>query len=780
MIRNFNRGRILFQSFVICFVYSGIWTSCLAQSTIYVSGTYTGTATWSADTVKVTGSVSADTLFIEAGTVVEFQGRYGLSVYKLFANGEMGDTILFTLKDTTGFSDPDPQKGGWGGIFVYSKGLLKYCKVQYVKKNLLATLTGAVTNYASLEVLNCSITNNFTNGIYKEGLFNIRNSLIANNAGLGIKVEHCVLKVYDCIIRNNSQEGIFSRYGQLFIENTTIESNGNFGINSIEPSSFSTKKSIIQNNRGTGIRLNSLESPLAGIFSNNIIRFNHGYGLLVNVSNVAVINNLITGNSKAGVALKTGRAGSSTMVNNTIINNSNGIEISMNSINIYNSICRNNNKRQGEQNIQLLNEGQCNIYNSNIEEFNTDTIGGEFVNNIDTDPQFVDTANFDYRLSDTSPCINAGTMDTTGLNLPDSDLDGNPRVFDGRIDMGAFEYQQDNFHILKQPVSQVICAGAAVTLETEAIGGVLGYQWQKNGADIPSANQPTLTFNPVSLNDSGYYNCLIIADDKTVSTDTIILYVDTGINIESQSHSFSICPGKDTLIYVTASGGSMRNYSWSKNDNILPDETGSELIIPSPAIQQQDIYLCTISNACGSVVSGEITVTAYMLPVISLGEDSTISTNQRIMLGPYTNSYSYLWNNNSKSPGFEISGNDLEPGSHTIWVIVTDSNTCQNSDTMIVNVLTYSKINMTQNNSLLRIFPNPTSGIVNIEVSDFHDEDITVKLFNQQSEEIIGDKNCAENKGGTIQLNITSLPKGIYYIQIITNNGQYFGKVVLQ
>ena len=46
-----------------------------------------------------------------------------------------------------------------------------------------------------------------------------------------------------------------------------------------------------------------------------------------------------------------------------------------------------------------------------------------------------------YRLNNLSPCVNAGIPDTTGLNLPEYDLAGNPRVYGGRIDMGAYENQ---------------------------------------------------------------------------------------------------------------------------------------------------------------------------------------------------------------------------------------------------------------------------------------------------------------------------------------------------
>ena len=45
-----------------------------------------------------------------------------------------------------------------------------------------------------------------------------------------------------------------------------------------------------------------------------------------------------------------------------------------------------------------------------------------------------------YYLSEGSPCINTGVADTTGMNLPLTDLAGNQRVWDGRIDMGCYEY----------------------------------------------------------------------------------------------------------------------------------------------------------------------------------------------------------------------------------------------------------------------------------------------------------------------------------------------------
>jgi len=58
-------------------------------------------------------------------------------------------------------------------------------------------------------------------------------------------------------------------------------------------------------------------------------------------------------------------------------------------------------------------------------------------NQINVNPSFISSS--DYHLAFNSPCINAGDPDTTGL--PIYDLDGNIRVIENRVDMGAYEFQ---------------------------------------------------------------------------------------------------------------------------------------------------------------------------------------------------------------------------------------------------------------------------------------------------------------------------------------------------
>jgi hypothetical protein len=58
--------------------------------------------------------------------------------------------------------------------------------------------------------------------------------------------------------------------------------------------------------------------------------------------------------------------------------------------------------------------------------------------NITNSPLFVNQTNGDFHLQSNSPCINAGKNASAAGN---ADLDGNPRLQGGTVDLGAFEFQ---------------------------------------------------------------------------------------------------------------------------------------------------------------------------------------------------------------------------------------------------------------------------------------------------------------------------------------------------
>jgi len=90
----------------------------------------------------------------------------------------------------------------------------------------------------------------------------------------------------------------------------------------------------------------------------------------------------------------------------------------------------------GTSESDQIGSGQFTINYSCIQGL-TGNLGG--IGNIEADPCFVGPEDGDYHLLNFSPCIDAG--DPNYIAEPnETDLDGNPRIINGRIDMGAYEF----------------------------------------------------------------------------------------------------------------------------------------------------------------------------------------------------------------------------------------------------------------------------------------------------------------------------------------------------
>jgi len=476
--------RYLIASIIIIIVYHNSY----AQTTLEVYGNITENTTWKDDTIKVIEDVTVNsgiTLSVKPGTYVEFQGYYTILVNGILkAEGIPGDTIIFTVKDTTGAANYLNPAGKWKGIN-FNRGslddtsFLSVCHILYAHGKSV-----------------------YINGSYDMNVI-ISGSHFEKNYGdltgaFEIRSEKCNVIIENCLINNNC-----GRYGGGImcngVRNVCIQNN------------------IICNNqargRGGGIEFTAYGGSVIGnLIKDNIALSGWGGGIYCVGEDIEIkLNNIVGNKAQSGGGIVCRETYNTMLVNNSFINNeaysggaiyciNSNFEINNNIITnnqcihdgggIYsynaipsitgNSICNNLATQGGaiffwESKTKIINNilwgntasaGNQIFINDNFSnpdiiyctvENGVPDIGfggatvfdGDYYENHETDPVFTnpsagsgiqpDGETSDWSLQVSSPIINKGNPDLAGMYIPDKDRKGNNRIMNGRIDIGAIE-----------------------------------------------------------------------------------------------------------------------------------------------------------------------------------------------------------------------------------------------------------------------------------------------------------------------------------------------------
>lgn len=413
--------------------------------TIEVNGKQSGV--WEADTVLVTGDVDVmGSLEVLPGTVVLFDRFYSISVSngaEFYAKGNADDSIVFTVADTTGFSNEYFGMGGWNGLQV-NKGRVRldYCVLQYGKAIQGKDKEGGAMKIqgGDVEIAHSTLRYNFS-----------------CDRGGAIHAQDADLVMTSCHVNDNkvySEMGAFAMYGggisllKCHVKMNDMEFCRNYaptcigGALSLDSCKVDLHNAVFAYNEGLNggglymIRNNNTVSTLYNVaFYHN---FSHHFagGLAFADSSPYVYNLLVTDNSSEGV-------------------NCNGVffygqsQPKMNNCLIY------GNYPQPEQgylvdSVQMwvwtFDEYAPEFYNCLIEGGRRLITSGDLIqifdNVIDADPLFVDAANDDFRLQEGSPCRDAGNEFVPFDLMEETDLGGLRRVSNGRIDIGPYEYSE--------------------------------------------------------------------------------------------------------------------------------------------------------------------------------------------------------------------------------------------------------------------------------------------------------------------------------------------------
>lgn len=615
---------------------------------------------------------------------------------------------------------------------------------------------GGICGFGSLILNNCIFQNNvalkyishygtFGGGIYSKAsvLTNTNCSFLNNTADYGGAICHkpefsgSNFSISNCSLNNN----IGRRYGGGICNygNTWTTINPTYSTINIKNCIFS--KNIAPNGAGIA-NLDVFPTIVNTLFAKNIADTFGG----------AIYN---TGTNDTG---SIPRIINCTIVQNKALNGGGAI------YNEHNSVSEITNTILWSNNTGIAND----TTSSSIRRYSLvqGMPGSLSEHNIDgnNNPNFVDTSSENYNLDNLSYCINSGNNDSLPLNNI-NDLANNTRIFDGIIEMGAYEYTLvlppaitlGNDTVLCGDTFEIHAPYSAYTNylwntgdTTQAINVFVGGTYYVTATSIIGSSSDTIhvilhplptidigndtslcmgnsliidagsngttylwnnndTTQTITINGSGNYSVSIMDSNGCVNSDTINVIVNPLPEVDLGNDT-SFC---GVGILDAQNLGS--TYIWNNGANtptIVADVTGS--------------YSVTVINSNLCYASDTIQVSILPSPIVNLGNDTIILSGASIILDANNSNATYLWSTGATTQTITVNT------SGTYSVVVTNTGGCSSSDTVVVSMSPDGIEDASDISQTIKVYPNPAKDIININISNLellHSKVILVDAF---------------------------------------------------
>jgi hypothetical protein len=109
----------------------------------------------------------------------------------------------------------------------------------------------------------------------------------------------------------------------------------------------------------------------------------------------------------------------------------------------------------------------------------------------------------------------------------------------------------------------------------------------------------------------------------------------------------------------------------------------------------------------------------------------------------------------------------VSPAATTVYTVQGNIGSCLSSKTIALTVSACTGINNTEQNNGIKVYPNPTSGLLMINFGETYSGKVSV--YNAIGQEVLT-KSVHEIE--VTNFNLESLANGIYLIKLRTENGQ--------
>lgn len=239
-----------------------------------------------------------------------------------------------------------------------------------------------------------------------------------------------------------------------------------------------------------------------------------------------------------------------------------------------------------------------------------------------------------------------------------------------------------------------VCVGQPLSLNVNATGSGLSYQWYFGTTLLPGETNSTFNIASVDAADAGSYSVVISnACENVNSTNAIVTVINLPV-ISNQPQGTTVCEGQPINLSLTATGASLL-YQWFKNGVAIAGAIASTYTIPIATVLDAADYTVTVSGLCGTPVMSNIAqVVVNEIPTITPPTDVTVCSGQTVTLTIATSggtNVTYQWFNGAlpiagaTSPTLTINNATIaNSGNYTCQVTSTSCGTITSAIAVVI------------------------------------------------------------------------------------------------
>ncbi|HEY6162284.1 MAG TPA: T9SS type A sorting domain-containing protein [Bacteroidia bacterium] len=226
---------------------------------------------------------------------------------------------------------------------------------------------------------------------------------------------------------------------------------------------------------------------------------------------------------------------------------------------------------------------------------------------------------------------------------------------------------------------------------------------------------------------------------------------------------------------VTQCGGSVVVDAQNAGSTYLWSDNSTTQTI---TVSSSGTYSVVVTDASGCTGFDAINITINPLPIVSLALNPVnvcVNWSAYTLTGGSPSGGTYS--------GTGVSSGNFDPsvagiGTHTITYTYSDVNGCTDSASQTITVNACTGVNNVQDDGLFSVFPNPSSGTINI-VAGEEMHSAALEIRDIQGRMVYSRELGTLTKNKNVQLDLSSLANGTYMIKISSGNAVRTQKLLI-